>query len=109
MQEIPLQPIPAQTLQIVLDGQYCTFSVYFRWGRCYLDLTVGATPVYKGILCLHAQKLNTSPTIDFSGSLYFIDMQSQDPPQWEGLGDRWMLVYLSDGEELTDTSYVEVA
>jgi hypothetical protein len=103
MKTIPLQPIPAQTLQIVLDGQYCTFSVYYRWGRCYLDLTVGATPILKGILCLHGEKLNTSPNIDFSGSLYFVDTQAQEPPQWEGLGDRWVLVYLSEGENAPDT------
>lgn len=102
MQIIPLQSIPAQRLQVVLDGQYCTIAVYWRWGRCYADLTVGSTPIFKGALCLHLEKINSSPNIAFSGSLYFIDTQSQDAPQWDGLGERWVLVYLSDGETLAD-------
>lgn len=97
---VPLQAIPAQRLQIVLDGQYCTVSVYYRWGRCYLDLTVGATPICKGALCLHGVKVNMSQSNDFQGSLYFIDTQAQSAPQWDGLGARWVLLYLSDGETL---------
>ena len=102
MRIIPLQPIPAQTLQVVLDGQDCTLSFYWRWGRMYADVSVGATPVCKGMLCLHCVKVNINPSISFSGSLYFVDTQAQDAPQWEGLNDRWLLIYLSDGESLDE-------
>ena len=100
MKIVPLQAMPAQRLQIVLDGQYCTLSVYWRWGRCYADLSVGATPVFAGMLCLHGVKVNISPSVTFSGSLIFVDTQAQDAPQWQGLGTRWQLLYLSEGETL---------
>ena len=104
MQIIPVQPIPAQTFQIILDGQYCTISIYWRWGRCFMDLSVGETAIFKGALCLHAQAVNQFPSQSFAGTLYFIDMLSQEPPQWEGLGERWVLAYLSEGETWEDVA-----
>lgn len=95
---IPLQPIASQRLQIVLDGQNCTIWLYYRWGRMYLDLTVDADPVLAGALCLNKVAVNLNPSLVFKGTLYFLDMQGNEAPQYAGLGDRWQLLYFSDGE-----------
>ena len=97
---VPLQALPAQELQILLDEQPCTLSVYWRHWRLYADLYVGDDAVFLGAVCLNGQKVNQSPTTVFSGSLVFVDTLGEDQPRWDGLGDRWKLVYLPDGETL---------
>ena len=98
MVEIPLQPIPAQRLNIVLDDQNCTIHLFWRWGRCYMDLSVDDTEIFTGAICQNMQAVNQSPSIYFSGSFYFIDTLAEVAPQWDGLGDRWRLLYFSAGE-----------
>lgn len=99
MIEIPLQALPAQRLNIVLDGQNCTIHVYWRFGRCYMDLAVDSNDIFCGAICQARQAINQSLSTLFSGKLYFFDTLGQDyPPQWEGLGARWRLAYFTDGE-----------
>ena len=31
---------------------------------------------------------------------YFVDMQGEEDPHWSGLGDRFQLVYVEEGETL---------
>lgn len=97
---IPLKQIPAQRLQVVLDGQNCTIALYWRWGRVYCDLSVDATKISSSIVCLAMQPLPPFSTLDFKGQLCFIDTLGNEHPQWQGLGERWQLMYLSEGETL---------
>ena len=106
---IPLQAVPSQILQIVLDGQETTLRFYWRWGRVYCDLTNGTNKIVSGGLCLNLQPVNPFPSAFFSGKLYFLDMLGNEPPQWEGLGTRWVLFYLSDGETLETAFQTEQA
>ncbi len=101
MVEIPLQPIPAQELQCILDGQNCTLSVYWRFGKLYADLLVNSEPVFTGAICQNLQWVNQSPSPDFSGGLIFVDGLGDEAPHWDGLGTRWALLYL-DAEEVAD-------
>lgn len=97
---IPLQAIPAQRLQVVLDGQNATVAFYWRWGRVYCDLSIDADKVCTGQVCLNKQPFPPYPSLYSSGKLMFLDMLGNEPPSWEGLGERWLLLYLSDGETL---------
>ena len=104
MQVIPLRAIPAQEFQVVLDGQDCTISLYWRWGRLYLDLTVGAEPVCRGALCQCGAGVTQFPSVAFSGSLHFWDVLGKlDAPRYDGLGERFILVYLSAGEDVPES------
>lgn len=99
MQIIPLRAIPAQVLQVVLDGQECTISLYWRWGRLYMDLDAGAAAVCRGALCQNGASITQYPSITFSGSLHFWDtLNRQAAPRYEELGGRFILVYLAAGE-----------
>ena len=101
MVEIPLQPIPAQEVQVILDAQNCTLSVYWRFGRLYADLLVDSEPIFTGAICQNLQWVNQSPSYLFSGGLMFVDALGEEAPRWEGLGSRWSLLYL-DAEEAKD-------
>lgn len=100
MMEIPLITTPAQQLQVILDDQECTISVYQRNQRLYLDLDVDATRIVTGAVCLEGVCVVQRAQALFKGSLHFVDMQGRAAPEWAGLGERWRLVYASVGETL---------
>ena len=57
------------------------------------------TEIFTGAICQARVAVNQSPSINFAGSFYFVDTLGPDvAPQWEGLGDRWILLYFSNGE-----------
>ena len=101
MVEIPLQPIPAQELQCILDGQNCTLRLYWRFWKLYADLLVDSEPVFVGAVCQNLQWVNQSPSAEFSGGLIFVDALGDEAPRWDGLGSRWSLLYL-DADEAKD-------
>lgn len=96
---IPLSPIPSQTLKVVLDDQDCEISVLMHGPHLYLDLTVNGNIVQQGALLLDYVSAIQIPTRNFSGTLAMFDTQGNEPPRWDGLGDRWQLCYWSEGEE----------
>jgi hypothetical protein len=89
---------------VVLGGQYCTLSLYWRQERLYLDLSVGAAAVCRGAVCQNRADVLQSPSRDFAGTLHFFDREGDRPPCWEdvhsGVSGRWMLLYVEDGEEI---------
>ena len=101
MTEIPLQALPAQELQCILDGQNCTIKVYWRFWKLFMDLMVDSEPVFTGAVCQNLQWVNQSPSVEFSGGLIFVDALGDEAPRWDGLGSRWSLLYL-DADEAKD-------
>ena len=99
MQEVPLQPVPSQTLQTVLNGQQCALSVYVKSQCMFLDLALSGAPIIYAVQCKNLVSLVPTSYLGFSGWLLFLDTQGNDDPQYSGLGDRWMLLYL-DAEDI---------
>lgn len=102
MKQIPLQAIPAQRLQVVLDDQNCTIAVYQRGNNLYMDLAVDADEVFNGAICRYGADVGQSPTLLFDGTLHFFDTQGQADPQYEGLDSRWYLLFIPDGEDVPE-------
>lgn len=90
---IPLLQLPNQKLSVILGGQNCTISLYWRQERLYLDLTCNASVVCKGAVCQDRVDIVQSPSRYFSGSLFFLDLQGDRPPHWQELGTRYVLAY----------------
>ncbi len=98
MRLIPLSSLPAQRLQVVLDGQYCTIDIRQKGKRLYLDLAVADDPVCAGAVCVDGTDVLQSPSPGFDGSLHFYDLRGKAVPYWEDLGSRQVLLYLSEDE-----------
>ena len=98
MIEVPLSPIPGQRLQIVLDDQNVTLTVRQKGPRMYIDLDVGTTRVMSGAICYDRTNVKQYKTMPFTGGLFFVDIEGRDAPEFEGLGTRWFLMYLSEDE-----------
>lgn len=114
MQIVPLTPNPNQTLQIVLAGQNCAIALRTLDGYAVTDtadfsqenpylaftLDVAGVSITRTQNCLNLKRLLLNRQyLGFAGDFMFVDTQP-DPttgpadPQWQGLGDRWQLVYL---------------
>jgi hypothetical protein len=93
MNIIPVQPLPAQTFNTVLGNQNCTISLYQKTTGMYLDLAINEAVVITGALCRDRVKIVRYGYLGFAGDLAFIDTQGAQDPEYQGLGDRWQLVY----------------
>lgn len=98
MQIIPIQPVPAQVVSVILGGQQCQIGIYQRLSGMYCDLYVNNALVIGGVICQNINRIVRSLYLGFIGDLVFIDNQGEDDPYYTGLGDRWSLAYL----ELSD-------
>lgn len=98
MKWIPLQPVPSQTLSVVLSGQNCQISVYQKSTGLYLDLKVDDAPIVTTVLCHDRVRLVRSAYLGFAGDLAFEDTLGQADPQYDSLGSRFVLSYLEPFE-----------
>lgn len=104
--------VPAQTFQVVLNGQNCSFSLYTRTGydfndvtlnttddSLYMDLSVNGVSITASAICLNEKRLLINRRyLGFDGDLMFVDTQGSEDPQYFGLGSRWQLVYATSTE-----------
>lgn len=113
MKLIPLSKLPAQTFDVILDGairpssaassaNVCTLSLYWRQIRLYLDLSIPGRIIFQGNICQNRGRVNVSRSPYFKGTLHFFDLQGDEAPRWDGLNDRWVLLYVPEGEELPE-------
>ncbi len=106
MQIIPTQAVPSQTMAVNLNNQLCRVNVYQRRSGLYLDLynaaTTPPTLIIGGVLCEDRNRIVRSAYLGFDGDLTFYDTQGADDPDYTGLGDRFLLAYLTEGDVVTD-------
>lgn len=95
--EIPLAPVPSQTLGIVLGGQNCALAVFQRDDTIFLSLVADGTSILTTKACrTDVRLLLSTPYLGFVGDLVVVDTQNRgEQPSFEGLGTRWVLLYLS--------------
>lgn len=94
-ESIPLQPVAAQRVQAVLGGQPCNIHLYSRGGRMFMDLAVSGTVIGEGMVCQNQGNMPVWATASFQGKLRFFDIVNDTDPQIEGLGSRYLLVWVS--------------
>jgi len=99
MLEISLQALPAQSFITILNEQNVEISLYQRFDRLYMDVTLDETLIAAGCVCLNYVSVIQHET-DFRGALIFADTAGDTAPQWDGLGEggRYVLFYLTEDE-----------
>jgi hypothetical protein len=102
MVKIPLKQTPAQKLRVVLDGQNCTISIYYRFGATYLDLAVGNNVVETGAICRNRAGIIRRANSIFTGSLHFVDLLGDSDPDYHLYNERYILLYVPAGEEIPE-------
>lgn len=99
MKKIPLQTIPNQRFNVVLNDQNCTIHLYQKGNYMYMDFTADGTEIRTGAICLVNIDLLAVPTPYFSGYLFFVDMKGKGAtPNYKELNDRFILMYITEDE-----------
>lgn len=98
MQEIPIQPVPSQITKVVLGGKNCQILVYQKPQGVFVDINADGSDIVTGVIARDAVPLVCRDYVGFPGNILFIDTQGSADPSYEGLGDRWTLVYLTAEE-----------
>jgi hypothetical protein len=98
MQTIPLLPIPSQIVKAILENQNCQISIYQKQGNIFVDVNVDGTDFVVAVIGLNVVPIVCREYLGFQGNLLFIDSQGSNDPTYEGLGNRYNLVYLTAEE-----------
>lgn len=93
IQQISIQAIPNQSASVLLDDQECEIHLRQLGNSLFMSLKVDDESIFDNVYCPIAVPINGAPVLGFSGALFFTDTKGKEPPQWEGLGDRWLLFY----------------
>lgn len=97
-QVVPLQPVPNQTEQIVLNNQNCQINVYQTDDALFFDLYVNDEVVKLGAIAQNLNKLIRGVYLGFIGDFSFVDTQGTNDPVYTGLGSRYQLLYYLPSE-----------
>ena len=97
MQIVPLQAgVPNQTLTTTLGDQSVQINLYQKATGLFLDLyLLPGTLVLAGALCRNLRPIVISPYLGFIGDLMFADLRGAQDPDYTGLGERYILSYLT--------------
>jgi hypothetical protein len=91
---IPLQPVPWQTVNVTLNNQAVSLNIYSRGAALYIDVGVGSQWILYGVLCLNNNAIVRSGYFGLIGDLAFQDQQGSSDPTYDGLGTRYLLIYM---------------
>jgi hypothetical protein len=94
--EIPVQPVPNQTLQAQLGGQNCRINIAQKNTGLYVDLYVDESLVIGGVIGQNENRIVRSEYLGFIGDLAFVDTRGTTDPVYTGLGSRFKLIYLEE-------------
>ena len=102
-QVIPLEATPAQRINLLINNQNITISLYLADNNVsmYCDVWVGAVQVMAGFPCITGVTLNQYYT-SFVGYLTWVTIDGLDP-KWQDIGANALLLY-SD-EPISDLMY----
>lgn len=91
--QIPLAATPSQTLAVQLGEQSCRINVRQRRTGIFVDLYEQDRAVVLGVKGLDRVGMVRGSYLGFAGQLFFVDTQGAEPPSYEGLGTRWLLLW----------------
>lgn len=98
MQEIQIQPVASQIIKAVLAGQNCQIKIY-QTGYCmFLDLNADGIDIMTAVLIHDTCPLVTRQYSGFLGNLMVVDIYGTEDPEYNDLGSRYRLVYLTEEE-----------
>lgn len=97
-QIVPLNDVPSQRVQVLLNNQVCQIYVYQAQFGMFLELSVNNTLIIAGVVCENLNRIVRSAYLGFSGDLAFIDTQGSTDPVYTGIGTRYFLLYLTEDD-----------
>ena len=95
---IPIQPVPSQTLTVVLSSQQTQIDIRQQSTGLYVDLYVNNALIIGGVIAQNANRIVRDAYLGFVGDIAFLDTQGREDPVFDGLGSRYVLAYFAPAE-----------
>lgn len=95
MNAIPMQPIPSQILKVTTSGQQLQIAIFQKSTGLFLSLKIEGVPAVDMVLCHDRVRLVRQAYLGMIGDLCFMDTQGLQDPSYDGLGSRYLLLYLT--------------
>jgi hypothetical protein len=92
--QIPLQPIPNQTVSVVLGTQFCQINIYQKEQGLFMDVNSDNKEIASGVICRDRNFIVRYPYRGFKGDLSFVDLNGKSDPYYLELNSRWVLIYV---------------
>jgi hypothetical protein len=98
MQVIPLQAVPSQIVTVSLNGQGCAIAVYQTRYGMFVNVFLNGILILGGVIAQNLNRIIRDTYFGFTGDLCFYDTQGSDDPSYDGLGGRYVLLYLEPSD-----------
>lgn len=98
MQIIPVKALPSQALQVQIENQACSLSVYQTAYGLFMDVYLGTELIIAGVICLNLNRIVRSAYLGFAGDFAFVDTEGSTDPIYTGLGTRYQLLYFAESD-----------
>lgn len=97
---VPVQAIPNQGLQVVLDNQQVSLSIYQTDYGLFMDVVSDGTPIVTGVLCENQNPIVRDAYLGFLGDFKWLDVSGNGVnPIYTGLGSQFLLVYIETSDQ----------
>lgn len=101
MKVIPIEAVPSRTYRATLDGYKVQFRI--KWQTLstswFIDLDCEAVGLAShGFSLVTGRDMIANRTKGDMGALVLVDAQGDEDPTFDGLGVRWLLVYVTRDE-----------
>lgn len=94
MRSVPLNPVPSQTLTLLLNNQPIRLNVRTFATGLFMDVLLNNVLIAAAVPCLNNNKIVREAYSGLIGDFMFTDTQGESDPTYDGLGARYQLIYL---------------
>lgn len=98
MRIIPVKAVPSQTLGVLLNSQNTTLNIYQKFYGLFINVLVNDVLVIGGIVCEDRNRIVRSEYLGYDGDFSFFDTEGKHDPDYTGLGERYLLAYMTEDE-----------
>lgn len=97
MRDIPLEPIPNQSLSVTIGDNRWDITVKWCGSVMAVDLTLNDLPILQGQRVVAGSDVIPYMHLQVAGNFFFIT-ENDDLPYWGAFGDTQRMVYLTPEE-----------
>lgn len=98
MQIIQTTKEPSQVIKTILGDQQVQILLQQKRQGLLVDVNMNGIDIVTSALALNETPIVCREYLGFPGNLIFVDLEGNSDPTFDGLGDRFNLVYLESDE-----------
>ena len=99
MEIVPLQPVPAQIVNVLLNNQSVILTLRQLATGLFMNVISNGAEVVGLVACQNLNRIVRDLYFGFEGDFVFLDNSGAgEDPDFTGLGARYSLIYLSPSD-----------